>query len=221
MRNSLALTAHQSGNTEAGAQSGAPMKVAVLDPLVCFRLGLTAALAHAGFEPFEPPDVEDWMRSGDSCAVVIALLTDLDAQRLSNLRACAPRAPELALLSEVTAEAYSWAMRCGATAAVSRDAPPEDIVECLAAACAGRVIMPAPVAQALTTAFAPCDHPALTATEVRWLGRLSEGRTVGELARQHGYSEREMFRRLHRLYDRMGVCGRTEALLAAQRWGLV
>jgi len=197
------------------------VRVAVLDPLVCFRRGLAAALSHAGFEPYEPPDVEDWVRSGDVGAVVIALLDDLDARRLKSLRECAPQAPELALLSEVTVDAYRWAMRCGATAAVGRDAPPEDIVECLSAACAGRVLMPAPVALALALAADPGEHPTLTATEVRWLIGLSTGRTVVELAREVGYSEREMFRRLHKLYTHMGVCGRTEALLAAQRWGLV
>lgn len=197
------------------------MRVAVLDPLVCFRRGLSEALSHAGYEPFEPPDVEDWVRSDDAGAVVIALLDDLDARRLKGLRECAPLATELALLSEVTVDAYRWAMRSGATAAVGRNAPPEDIVESLAAACAGRVIMPAPVARDLALAVDPCEHPTLSAAEVRWLAGLSEGRTVGELARRDGYSEREMFRRLHRLYAQMGVCGRTEALLAAQRWGLV
>jgi len=216
-RNGLALAA----DTRATARSGTPMRVAVLDPLVCFRRGLAEALSNAGYEPFEPPDVEDFLRSDDAGAVVIALLDDLDAQRLKGLRECAPLAPELALVSEVTVDAYRWAMRSGATAAVGRNAPPEDIVECLAAACAGRVIMPAPVAQALALAVDPGEHPALTAAEVRLLAGLSAGRTVGDLARADGYSEREMFRRLHRLYFRMGVHGRTEALLAAQRWGLV
>lgn len=197
------------------------MKVAVLDPLNCFRRGLTAALSAAGFEPFEPLDVEEWVRSGDPGAVVIALLDDTDAKRLRSLRDCAPLTPELALLAEVTVEGYRWAMRSGATAAVGRDASPEDIIECLAAACAGRAIMPAPLALALALTADPVEHPVLTGTEVRWLAALSAGRTVQEVAQAVGYSEREMFRRLHTLYDQMGVCGRTEALLTAQRWGLV
>lgn len=193
----------------------------MLDPLNCFRRGLAAALSVAGYEPFEPPDVEEWARSGDPGAVVIALLDDADAKRLRSLRTCAPSTPELALLPEVTVEAYRWAMRSGATAAVARDAPPEDIIEYLAAACAGRAIMPASLALALAMTVDPVEHPALSAAEVRWLVGLSSGRTVLELAQEVGYSEREMYRRLHSLYARMGVCGRTEALLAAQRWGLV
>jgi DNA-binding NarL/FixJ family response regulator len=197
------------------------VKVVVLDPLACFRRGLTAALSLAGFEPFEPPDVEDWVRSGDPGAVVIALLDDADAKRLKGLRDYAPTTPGLALLPEVTVEAYRWAMRSGATSAIGRDAPPEDIIECLLAACTGRAIMPAPLALNLAMAVDPGEHPSLTATEVSWLVGLSAGRTVLDLAHDVGYSEREMFRRLHGLYARMGVCGRTEALLSAQRWGLV
>lgn len=197
------------------------MKVAVLDPLVCFRRGLIAALSVAGFEPFEPPELADWLSFGDLGAVVITLLDDADARRLKGLRDCAPTTPGLALLPEVTVEAYRWAMRSGATSAAGRDAPPEDIAACLSAACIGRAMMPAPLALALAMAVDPGEHPALAATEVRWLAALSAGRTVLDLARETGYSEREMFRRLNGLYVRMGVCGRTEALLAAQRWGFV
>lgn len=193
----------------------------MLDPLACYRRGLGAALSVAGYEPFESPDVEEQARSGDLGAVVIALLDHGDAKRLTGLRSCAPDTPELALLPEVTVDAYRWAMRCGATAAIGRDASPEDIVECLAAACAGRAIMPAALAMALAMAADPGEHPSLTATEVHWLMALSAGRTVPALAREVGYSEREMFRRLQKLYTHMGVCGRTEALLAAQRWGLM
>ncbi len=193
----------------------------MLDPLVCFRRGLIAALAVAGFEPFEPPDLGDWLSSGDLGAVIITLLDDADARRLKGLRDCAPATPGLALLPEVTVEAYRWAMRSGATSAAGRDAPPEDITACLSAACTGRAMMPAPLALALALAVDPGEHPVLSAVEIRWLAGLSSGRTVLDLARETGYSEREMFRRLHGLYAHMGVCGRTEALLAAQRWGLV
>jgi DNA-binding NarL/FixJ family response regulator len=197
------------------------VKVAVLDPLECFCRGLTAALSLAGFEPFEPPDVEDWLRSGDPGAVVITLLDDVDAKRLRALRDSAPSIAGLALLSEVTIEAYRWAIRSGATSAIGRGASPEDIIECLSAACSGRAVMPAPLALAFAMAVDPGEHPSLTATEVRWLVALSGGCTVLDLAHEAGYSEREMFRRLHGLYTHLGVCGRTEALLAAQRWGLV
>jgi DNA-binding NarL/FixJ family response regulator len=213
--------AHPLSGRSASDKPAPAVRVVVLDPLMCYRRGLAAALAVAGFEPFEPLDVEEWVRSGDPGAVVIALLDDVAAKRLRGLRACAPTTPEIALLPELTVGAYRDAMRCGATAAVGRDASPEDIVECLRAACTGRAIMPAALALALAMAADPGEHPSLSTAEVRWLIELSAGRTVPELAHEVGYSEREMFRRLHKLYAYMGVCGRTEALLAAQRWGVV
>jgi len=197
------------------------VKVAVLDPLVCFRRGLIAALTLAGFEPFEPSELGDWLNAGDLGAVVITLLDDTDARRLKGLRDCAPTTPGLALLPEVTVDAYRWAMRSGATSAAGRNAPPEDITACLSAACTGHAVMPATLALALAMAVDPGEHPVLSSIEIGWLAALSAGRTVLDLARETGYSEREMFRRLHSLYAHMGVCGRTEALLAAQRWGFV
>jgi len=44
---------------------------------------------------------------------------------------------------------------------------------------------------------------------------------VTSLARSSGYSEREMYRLLSALYARLGVTTRTEALLRADRWGLL
>lgn len=197
------------------------MKVVVLDPLACFRCGLVAQLSIAGFAPFEPTDVEGWVRSGEPGAVVVTLLGDVEAKWLIGLRESAPAVPALALLSKVTVDDYRLAMRSGATSAIGRDAPPEDIVESLSAACAGRAIMPSHIAAALATAVDAPDHLGLSTTEVRWLSALSEGLTVADLAREAGYSEREMFRRLANIYAHMGVSGRTEALLAAQRLGLV
>ena len=195
------------------------VKVAVLDPLACYRRGLLGALSTAGFEAVEPP--QGWSGVGEVGAVIMALLDEVDAQRLRDLRNLAPGTPGLALLPEVTVTSYGWAIRSGATSAVGRDASPEEIVQCLTAACAGRATMPAALALGLARAVDSMDHPAVTVAEVRWLARLSEGCRVRDLAQEMGYSEREMFRRLHRLYAAMGVCGRTEALLSAQRWGLV
>ncbi|MDQ3641282.1 MAG: hypothetical protein M3450_07420 [Actinomycetota bacterium] len=57
--------------------------------------------------------------------------------------------------------------------------------------------------------------------EVGWLQTLARGATVARLAGEVGYSEREMFRILSNLYQRMGVVSRTEALVQAAQWGLL
>jgi DNA-binding NarL/FixJ family response regulator len=56
---------------------------------------------------------------------------------------------------------------------------------------------------------------------ISWLQALASGETVAELSLRLGYSEREMYRRLRRLYSRIGATGRTDALLRASRWGLL
>ena len=57
--------------------------------------------------------------------------------------------------------------------------------------------------------------------EVAWLRALAEGLTIREVAERSAYSEREMFRKLRRLYRKMGVGGRIPALIRASRWGLL
>jgi DNA-binding NarL/FixJ family response regulator len=57
--------------------------------------------------------------------------------------------------------------------------------------------------------------------EISWLRELAGGLTVAQLAERSGYSERAMFRLLRRVYVRMQVRNRTEALLRAREQGLL
>lgn len=59
------------------------------------------------------------------------------------------------------------------------------------------------------------------AEEAAWLRYLADGKTVAALADRVGFSERTMFRRLYEIYGRLGVRNRTEAIVAAQRLGLL
>ena len=63
-------------------------------------------------------------------------------------------------------------------------------------------------------------RPDITDEEIGWLAELASGETVARIADETGYSERAMFRRLHEVYERLGVSGRTEAIVAAERLGL-
>ncbi|MFJ9418990.1 hypothetical protein ACIRPT_33250 [Streptomyces sp. NPDC101227] len=53
------------------------------------------------------------------------------------------------------------------------------------------------------------------------LHSLCTSATVSEIARRHYCSERSMYRRIRRLYDDLGVAGRSELLSLAAGWGLV
>ena len=54
-----------------------------------------------------------------------------------------------------------------------------------------------------------------------WLRALAAGATVHQLAERIGYSEREMYRLLRAVYDRLGVPNRTQALVWATRQGIL
>lgn len=124
------------------------------------------------------------------------------------------------VVDTLTPEACAAALRAGVTGLLSVDDPADDVLLVLRAACQGRVVLPRAVATALCRP-ATVVPPALLPQEQEWLRRLAAGGTVSGLARSCGYSEREMYRRLSALYLRLGARTRTEALLLAERFGLL
>jgi DNA-binding NarL/FixJ family response regulator len=94
------------------------------------------------------------------------------------------------------------------------------VVEALQAAMEGRTVLPIAVAQQLARRAAT-DCPPLSAEEIEWLRKLAHGVPVSQLAEESFHSERDMYRVLGRLYARIGVAGRAEAIVAATRWGFV
>lgn len=58
----------------------------------------------------------------------------------------------------------------------------------------------------------PCDLPA---HDRELMELLCTSMTVSEIARRHYCSERSMYRRIRRLYDELGVAGRTELMALA------
>lgn len=97
---------------------------------------------------------------------------------------------------------------------------PEQVIAAVLAALEGSVLMSA---EALASMIGQDPHAGVEISdeEADWLTDLAAGATVVRLADDYGYSERAMFRRLHDLYTRLGVTNRTEALVTAQRLGLI
>jgi DNA-binding NarL/FixJ family response regulator len=124
------------------------------------------------------------------------------------------------VVEEVTPEAYAEALQVGATGVVAMDAEFDQVVAVVRAAASGLTLLPRRVAKALCRTQAG-PVPQLLTRERAWLRHLADSGTVGSLAAQSGYSEREMYRLLGGLYARLGAGNRTEALLLAERWGLL
>ena len=195
-----------------------------------------AVLRAAGFASEEPDDLQQWVVDRHSvAAALVTLRAPQDCETLGKLRTVRPDCVLVALLQDSGVAGYLEALRAGASAAVPWEAEPELIVKVLRVALEGYSLLPLPVTRALMTATMTAtttatmmatgpssrEVPALTSQDLKRLQLLAEGGTVVDLARQVGYSEREMFRLLHDLYHRMGVDNRSEALVRAAQWGLL
>ena len=124
------------------------------------------------------------------------------------------------VLEQDSLQAWTDALRAGATGAFATDAELDQIVRVVRSAAAGQTLLPLRVARALGRGRSG-PPPRLERTERQYLRRLADGGTVAGLARASGWSEREMYRLLSALYVRLGATNRTEALLLAERWGLL
>lgn len=63
------------------------------------------------------------------------------------------------------------------------------------------------------------QYGGVTEEEISWLRALAQERAVVEIATAHGYSERSLHRRLKDLWSKMGVAGKTEAIVVAASVG--
>jgi DNA-binding NarL/FixJ family response regulator len=92
----------------------------------------------------------------------------------------------------------------------------------LTAGVESRSILPTHLLQELATI--PGDDSTvaeLDQEQIEWLRALARGMTVNQLAESISYSEREVYRLLRALYDRLGVGNRTAALIWAAQRGIV
>ena len=190
-----------------------PFPVAITDVVPSYRLGLSAAFADVGFRTEDPADIDDWIRLPGARGLVVTVGVPDDCEVIRGFAAANPNLLIVALLRHPVPEMYIRALQAGASGAV---------IAVVQSARHQHVLLPCDVARAIAAGVTlPADLGSIGSAEVKWLQMMGKGRTVAQLARAVGYSEREMFRLLRQLYDRMGVRNRTEALLKAAQCGLL
>ncbi|GAA1314902.1 response regulator transcription factor [Pseudonocardia xinjiangensis] len=196
-------------------------KVAVVDRIPTFRAGLAAVLEQGGFEVAEPEPPE-FRTSYDQLDAAVVTIHAADMHTIRALLAEFPELIVVAVLVSPAIEDFCGALRAGAHGGVQWDSTPDEILAVVRAALAGQSLLPAPIVRAL--AESSVERPeggTLREDEIRWLRAIARGTSVVRLARNEGYSQREIFRRLSDLYARMGVRNRHEAIALASRWGLL
>ncbi|HUG74439.1 MAG TPA: hypothetical protein VMM81_02040 [Acidimicrobiia bacterium] len=186
--------------------------VVILEPARAFRRGLTGALTEAGYTVTDDP--------ADARVAVVTMRGPEDCGLIDDLTASHA---VLALLPDPSPASVAHALAHGVAGVIDWAAEPLDIAAAITGALAGELRLPTATVSELAAEWpdAHAPRPEIDAEEIDWLTALAAGTTVTRLADDAGYSERAMFRRLHDLYTRLGVSSRAEAIVTAERLGLL
>jgi DNA-binding NarL/FixJ family response regulator len=209
-----------------GSNDGTGPSIAIADVSPVRRHGLAAALGEAGHVVHEldcPSAVIEWVQRPADRAAVLCTLEAAGLELLRRAREADADAVLVALVARNDARMIRAALLEGATAAASVDASLDELTQVVAVALEGKVVLDAPVAEALARG---CLGPvaldgSISDGDADWLRALARGDTVAELASAAAFSEREMYRQLGALYERLGAANRAQAIVRAAQLGLI
>jgi DNA-binding NarL/FixJ family response regulator len=193
--------------------------VAVLEPLEVTRSAMVAGLVGGGFTPRCVGSVDELARSRAPYA-----LCHVDDQALDGLEAFTTACPATAVVAARSPHSRvpaRWFLSAGAVGVVCSDSTPAAFGAALQAVACGLVVVPASETDARLGAVRPALLRSVSDQERAWLADLAAGCTIATIAQRSRLSEREVYRRLDRLYSRLGVNGRAGAVAFAGEWGLL
>ncbi|HEX2180092.1 MAG TPA: hypothetical protein VHL54_11345 [Actinomycetota bacterium] len=154
------------------------------------------------------------------CAAIVTLGEPEDLDLISHLKN--GRDLDLLILCDQPPEGYLRRLiRLGCYSLVNRSAATDLIAQALKMTVERYGVAPVEVAKSLTKLVPTTDCHELSECEIALLQDMATGAKIAELAADRNYSEREMYRVLKRLYYRMQVSNRSQALVTAVRHGLI
>lgn len=196
--------------------------VGVFNAPPVYTLGLVDAFRATAYWVDVVSDPMSWTASHGREILMLVVNAPNDLDVVVDVCRRVPDAAVITVLDRITREGLAASLQAGATGSVALYAPPEEVVLALNAATTEKILVPTPLARSMVgTDAGRSDRTLLSEIEVTCLEALARGEKVSILAGRLGYSEREIYRRLRRLYTRMGVKGKTQALLLACRWGVI
>lgn len=196
-------------------------RVGVFNAPPVYVMGLSELLSTSGYALEEVDDPVAWIRrKGEDGAVLVGVNSESDLDIVVELKAEEPRSVVVTLIDDFDPDVVQASLRAGAAGSIPKRAGAAQVALAFSAAMMDNVVIPARVARAIVSngESSPRRDPE-DDLQVSWLRYLADGGTVVGLGERVGYSEREMYRRLNRLYSRLGVPDRTAALLKAARLG--
>ncbi|MCU1483693.1 MAG: hypothetical protein JWN67_439 [Actinomycetia bacterium] len=105
----------------------------------------------------------------------------------------------------------------GLPSVVDRRWPVARIAHVVVEAAAGCSVLPSELVREALTGDRPAVDLDLSAEERSWLEAFAQGRSSGWVARQAHISERQLYRRLQNIYERLGVTNRSAAIAVLSR----
>ena len=180
---------------------------------------LARVLAEAGYSI-------GWVTSGEylpaTADVVVLSLDDLGADLLlAAIRGMEHRPAVLGVARRLSAATYADLVRRGVTTALPADAADESIVEAVRSVQSGYVVLPVEVIHHLGRRSGGTGAPALTTRDIDLLRSVAAGTPMQTIAYRREVSERTIYRQWEAVLAKLSVTSRAEAVIKAERWGLL
>jgi two-component system, NarL family, nitrate/nitrite response regulator NarL len=214
------------------------LKLLVVDDHPLFREGISSALKASGHDVHivQAADAHEGIALAQAHEDLDAVLLDVALPGMSGLvairefRLRCPLLPVLIVSALDQAPNVRRALSAGAAGFIPKSAPTAVVLEALREVLAGGVYLP----PSLRTGDSPIDSdrtafPAagapdaglLTVRQIEVLTFLCRGKGNKEIAADFGLSEKTVKTHLSAIFKVLGVINRTQAVLAAQRMGLL
>ncbi len=199
------------------------LRLSAVGGTATWRRGIAALLGDLGHDVVEYPDLDGWLPGHGGAAVVLWSGGSDGFESVTRFADDHPHIPLVVVTPDFDLATVALAIRSGAAGVVDDADDLDGLAAALDAAVGGRVCLPRPLVSSMAGRIPSTPDPTawLTEDECEWLRTLADGVTVAELAERIGYSERETFRMLGSLYDKIGVRNRTESIIWATRHGLL
>ena len=192
-----------------GPRMTSPSAIVVATPVM--RRGVQAVLADAGWA------IPDDGSSTGASVVVWEIPASTTAEDIALMRDAHAGTPLLLIVGAATPDLLATLVSAGARGAVDRDVDEAALVQAARAVAEGRTVVNAGV----RADGAGGRPPALTRRESQVLALLCAGSTNHEIAEALVISDNTVKNHVRRLYEKLQVRSRTEAVVRAARWGLV
>lgn len=125
----------------------------------------------------------------------------------------APAVPRILISGREDAAARQRARGCGASALIAKSSPAASIVAVIEVVLAG--------GDGFAGENAPAAMPQLSPRQIEVLGLLAAGQSNQQMCAAMGIAERTVRAHLTEIFDALGVSSRVQAILQAQRMGLI